>query len=110
MKKLISFTVNRPLPVLLVLLGITIILFTGIPKLRLEPSSEALMPKDSPEYLYNMRMKQVFGDSRLFMLTLIEPDSKALFSKESFELLNELVEQIEEFRVFNLDREQKRLG
>ncbi|MDA3900713.1 MAG: MMPL family transporter [Spirochaetes bacterium] len=109
MRKIIGFVVNRPLPVLLFLLLVTTIMSIGLPKLQVEPSSEALMPKDSSEYRYNMRMKQVFGDSRLFMLTLIEPDGSALFSKESFALLNELVEEVEEFRVFNLDIEEKRL-
>ncbi len=109
MRRFIKLAVHHPWSVIAVLLAVTVVLAAGLPRLRVEPSVEALMPKDAPEYRYNMRMKKVFGDSKLFMLTLIEPHDMELFSREGFVFMNEVVEEIEEFHEFRYDVENQRL-
>ncbi|MCP5106337.1 MAG: MMPL family transporter [bacterium] len=110
MRKWIRFNVNHPWLVLVLLLAITVAAGTGLKKLRFDSSTEALMPKDHVVYKIGERAKAVFTDSKTFILTAIEPvEGKTLFSAETFLLLNDLVTEIEEFKDFDLDRENKRL-
>ena len=74
--------------------------------LRIDPSTEALMPRHVEEYLYNMRMKKVFGDSKLFLLSLIESGNGKLLTNENFVEMNEIVEEIEEFHTFDYEAEK----
>lgn len=109
MKFIIDFAVTRPRRTLALLIVLTAIFASGFPGLTIEPSTEALMPRKSAEYLSDMRIKKVFGDSKLYLLSLIESKKAPLFSAQSFELINEAVSEIEEFRIFDYERETARL-
>ena len=109
MNKVIRLAVTRPLSCLSLLLVLTGFFFLGMKELRMEPSTEALMPKHVEEYRYNMRMKKVFGDSKLYLLCLIESRKGELMTHENLLLLNELVEEIEEFHTFDYKYENDRL-
>lgn len=109
MKRFIEYIVLHPIRIIVSLFVVTAALSAGIPLLEIEPSTEALMPHAAKEYRYNMRMKKLFGDSKLYMLTLIEEKEYPLFSADSFVLINELVEEIEEFHEFHVNSEIKRL-
>ncbi|MBN2041927.1 MAG: MMPL family transporter [Spirochaetes bacterium] len=110
MKRIIELAVKHPRKVIALLLLATLIFLPGIRKLRIDPSTEALMPKDSHEYKINTRSKKIFGDSKLFLLTLIEGEKIPVFSEQSFQIINELVRELEEFKYFNFDEENKRLN
>ena len=110
MNRLIRLAVNRPLSCIALLMVLTGIFFMGMKNLRMEPSTEALMPKQVEEYRYNMRMKKVFGDSKLYLLSLIESREGELMTYENFKLLNEVVEEIEEFHTFDYETENDRLN
>ena len=109
MKRIIDFAVSYPRRTLAVLALLTLAFALGIPRLRSEPSTDALMPKHSAEYRMDMRIKKVYGDSKLYLLTLIEGASAPLFSAGSFELIDRVVGEIEEFREFNFAAEELRL-
>ncbi len=111
MRKWIQFNLEHPKLVLILIIIISILAFYGIQNLYFDSSTEALMPKDSIEYKMGERAKQVFVDSKTFMLTSIEPaDGHKLFSYEVFSHINDMIKEIEEFKDFNLDLEDQRLN
>ncbi len=110
MNRMIKLAVKRPVSCIVLLFVLTFLFFFGMKNLRMEPSSEALMPKHVEEYRYNMRMKKVFGDSKLYLLSLIETRAGELLTHENFVVLNEIVEEIEEFHTFDYEAENKRLS
>ena len=109
MNRIIKLAVKRPIYCLTLLLVLTGVFFLGLKNLRVEPSTEALMPEHVEEYRYNMRMKKVFGDSKLYLLCLVEAREGELLTHENFILLNDLVEEIEEFYTFDYETENNRL-
>ena len=111
MKRWIDFNLNHPRLVLLILFIITVLSALGFRNLYFDSSTEAMMPKHSTEYIAGLKAKKIFGDSKAFFLTAIQPsDGAELFSRETFEQLSLLVEEIEEFQRFNRNREDRRIG
>lgn len=109
MNRIIKLAVLRPGICITLLIVVTVFFAFGIKNLRMESSTEALMPQQVEEYRYNMRMKKVFGDSKLYMICLIEARDGNLFSYENFAGLDDLVEEIEEFHQFDYETEKERL-
>lgn len=110
MKKWILFNLDHPKLIIALICIVTVISATGLLNLHFDSSTEAVMPKDSIAYRMGQRAKQVFIDSKTFMLTGIEPVAgKKLFSKEVFQHINKAVQEIEEFKDFNLYLENGRL-
>ncbi|MBN2041811.1 MAG: MMPL family transporter [Spirochaetes bacterium] len=110
MKRWIEFNINHPKIIIFFLFILTIAAGFGFNNLYFDSSTEAMMPKDDINYKMGERAKEVFVDSKTFLLTAIEtPDRKDLFTYKTFYELNELVTELEEFKDFNYNLENSRL-
>ena len=110
MKKWIEFNINHPKIVIIILIIISILAGFGFKNLYFDSSTEAMMPKDDINYKMGVRAKEVFVDSKTFLLVAVETSKKEdLFSYNTFYRLNELVSELEEFKDFNYELENERL-
>jgi len=110
MHKWITFSLKHPVSVILILTVLTLISFAGLKEVRIDSSTEAMMPKQSKAYQLNERAKEIFGDNKTFSITAIEAShGEELFSLKALQKLNLLVEELEEFKDFNPQLEKKRL-
>ncbi len=110
MNRWINFNINHPLVVLFGLLVITVIAGSGIRFLYFDSRTEALMPREDAAYKMGERAKKVFGDIKTYMVVVVEPfEGEELFSYKLFSHINNMVEEIEEFRNFDYLIEEERL-
>lgn len=106
----INFNLNHPKLILGLLLVMTVILGSGLRKLGFDPSVEYLMPRSEPVYLIGERIKSAFSNNKTLVIASVEPSQgHELFSKEVFEHINKLVVEIEEYKVFDIELETRRL-
>ncbi len=111
MRRWIEFNVRHPFIVFIIILGVTALSGFGFKRLYFDGSTEALMPKEDMAYKLGERAKEVFLDSRTFMMTAIETTGGSkLFSPEVFAVINSMVDEIEEFKDFNREVEERRLS
>jgi len=108
-QKWVTLIINRPLVTLGLLALFTAGFIPGVKKLAFESSIDYLMPAEEIAYKLGKRVDMAFLDSESFMITSIEasPGYK-LFSKETFGAILSMVEEIEEYKEFNLDLENHR--
>lgn len=110
MRRLILFNLEHPKMMLAILLVITLISSLGLTRIEFDSSTEVLMPRHDPIYKLGERAKMVFGDSRTFMITSIEPASgHSLFSSEVFTHVHKMVKELEEYKDFDQTEEDSRL-
>lgn len=106
----IEIIVYKPKMVLSLLVLITVLLAGGIANLTLDPSTEYLMPKNDPVYKLGERAKIVFADSKTFIIASLQASKgHKLFSTEVFHTIGQMVQEIEEYRHFNVTVENARL-
>ncbi len=111
MRRWIDFTINHPKIVFSILILITILAAFGFKNLHFDSRTETLMPKDDIAYKMGERAKEVFIDTKTYMLVAIEaPKKEELISYKTFRQLNELVTELEEFKDFNFNQEKERLS
>ncbi len=103
----ISFVLRRPRTVLIALVVITILLSTGIRKLRFENSIDAMMPKRDSEYLYYENIKKIYGNLGKFVILGVSRDN--LWDYGTFKEVDDLISDIEEYEEFNEERENSRI-
>ncbi|HPA72630.1 MAG TPA: efflux RND transporter permease subunit [Spirochaetota bacterium] len=107
MEKYIELVLNRPKTVLAILLFVTIALGSGMPKLRFDTSVDVMMPQHDEQYLYNEEVKKVYGNNgKLIVMNLSAPN---LWSRNFFQDVDRLTDDIEEYRTFDEEKENGRL-
>jgi predicted RND superfamily exporter protein len=107
MNRYISFTIKRPVFVLLALLAITILLTPGMLRLEFDNSVESFMPKNDKEYIYYNKVKEIYGDNGRFVIMTIS--HKDLWNYETLKKFDDLITDLEEYKEFDEGRERKRL-
>ncbi|MEA1971171.1 MAG: hypothetical protein U9N37_06100, partial [Thermodesulfobacteriota bacterium] len=107
MNRYIHFVLRRPIPVLIMLVIFTAVLVPGITMLKFDNSVESFMPKNDSEYIYYTRLKDIYGDNGRFVIMAVSSDD--LWNAESFQKLDILLADLEEYKDFNEDRENSRL-
>lgn len=103
----ISFVLKRPKAVLIALVVITVILSTGIRKLSFENSIDAMMPKRDGEYLYNEKIKKIYGNLGKFVILGVS--HRNLWDYGTLKKIDDLISDIEEYGEFNEKRENSRI-
>ena len=103
----ISFVLRRPRAVLIALVVITVILATGIRKLSFENSIDAMMPKKDGEYLYNEKIKKIYGNLGKFVILGVS--HRNLWDYATLREIDNLISDIEEYGEFNEKRESSRI-
>ncbi|MFW5771471.1 MAG: efflux RND transporter permease subunit, partial [Spirochaetota bacterium] len=107
MAKYIDLVLKKPVLFIAVLLIMTVILGTGLGKLRFDSSVDAMMPKRDSEYLENQKLKEIYGNNGKFMIMGVSPGN--LWNSETLEEINQLINDIDEYSQFNKEKEDKRL-
>ena len=110
MKTILDCILNHPRKVLLSLFLIVIVCVWGITFLQFENSYETGMPEGDQTFLLGEAIKKEFKDTETYLLISIEPArGKKLLSTEVFTHLYTMVKEINEYRVFDREREDRRL-
>ncbi|MBW2558629.1 MAG: MMPL family transporter [Deltaproteobacteria bacterium] len=107
MNRYIKFVLRRPVSILIMLAIFTAILVPGIIKLEFDNSIESFMPKNDHEYIYYNELKETYGDNGRFAIMAVTSDN--LWSAETFQKLDRLISDLEEYKDFNEELEGSRL-
>ncbi|HMB20564.1 MAG TPA: hypothetical protein VKQ10_05810, partial [Spirochaetota bacterium] len=107
MAKYIDLVLKKPVLFITILLMVTVILGSGLGKLKFDSSVDAMMPKRDSEYLENQKLKEIYGNNGKFMIMGVSPDN--LWNPETLEEINQLINDIEEYSEFNKEKEDNRL-
>jgi len=102
----LHLVLKRPVVPLLLLLLVTVILASGLPKIEFDSSVESFMPKHDEEYLEYMDSKEIYGDNDRFMLMAVSPEM--LWSGATFITFDRFLSDIEEYQDASPDREAAR--
>ncbi|MES0491275.1 MAG: MMPL family transporter [Leptospirales bacterium] len=107
---LIEKIIEYPKRTLLLCGLVTVAFLFGLPKVKFDSSIEFLMPRQDPSYKLGERANMAFLNGKTFMITSIEPaEGEKLFSANVFQHINEMVEEIEEYKSFDRNLEDERL-
>ena len=110
MYKFFEKLLNKPRASLAVLGIVSLISITGIFLLEYDNSYETGMPKGDPDYILGEQTKKLFKDTETYLLLSIEPAAgKQLLTHETFVHINRIVDEINEYKVFNRQKEDLRL-
>ena len=107
MNRYIHFVLRRPVLILIMLAIFTAALIPGITMLKFDNSVESFMPKNDSEYIYYTKLKDIYGDNGRFIIMAVSSDD--LWNTETFQKLDALLADLEEYKDFDEDRENSRL-
>jgi len=107
MDRYIRFVLKRPVMVLVVFLLITIILASGMAHLQFDTSITSFLPTSDIEYENYNKVKEIYGDCDTFVI--LDITDKNLWQYETFERINDLIIDLEEFKDYNENREHERI-
>jgi len=109
LNRYISLILKRPVLVLTVILIITVVLGTGIFKIKFDNSYDVMMPQKDSIYLYNEDTKKIYGNLDNFIISTIS-SYKNIWSREFFQDFDNLVTDLEEYKNYNEELENERLA
>jgi len=107
MDRYIGFVLKRPKMVLLAFFIITVILGAGMSKLQFDTTISTLLPQSDPEYKYYDRIKEIYGGCDAFVILSVTDEN--LFHPATFEKIDHLIIDIEEFEGFDPVLEKSRM-
>ena len=107
MDRYIGFVLKWPKTVLLVFFVITVVLAAGMAKLAFDTTISTLLPKSDPEYKYYDQVKEIYGGCDAFVILSVTHDN--LFSADTFQKVDHLIGDIEEFEKYHPALEKERM-
>ena len=107
MARYIDLVLKKPIWFILLLVVITVVLGSGLNKVKFDSSVDAMMPKRDSEYLENQKVKEIYGNNGKFMLMGVNPDD--LWEAGTLKKINQLISDLEEYKDFDEEKEDKRL-
>lgn len=108
MKQWLNIVLTYPKTVIAVIIAITIILGSGVFKIKFDSSLEAVMPKHDPEYILNEEVKKTYGNTGKFII--IDVSASDMLQPHILTLVSHLHDDIEEYQKFDEAREMQRLA
>ncbi len=108
MNRYIQFVLNRPVPILIMFAMLTMALLPGMGRLEFDNSVESFMPKDDREYIIYNELKKTYGDNGRFAIIAIS--GKDLLNGPTFETMDRLISDMEEYKDFDKEKEESRLA
>ncbi len=108
MKQWLNIVLTYPKTVIAVIIAITIILGSGVFKIKFDSSLEAVMPKHDPEYLLNEEVKKTYGNTGKFII--IDVNAKDMLQPDILMLVSHLHDDLEEYQKFDEAKEMQRLS
>ncbi|MBW2638029.1 MAG: MMPL family transporter, partial [Deltaproteobacteria bacterium] len=107
MNKYINFVLRHPIAVLIFLALATAVLTPGMMRLEFDNSIECFMPLNDPDYIYYNSVKDLHGDNGRFVIMAVSDED--LWSTETFQKIDALLVDLEEYEEFNGERESRRM-
>ena len=107
MDRYIRFVLKRPIFILVFFFIVTIILSVGMLNLQFDTSITAFLPTSDIEYKNYNKVKEIYGDCDTFVILNIT--GKHLWHYKTFNHINDLLIDLEEFEDYDAQREQQRL-
>ena len=107
MNRYIHFVLQRPVPILIMLVLLTAVLVPGITRLEFDNSVESFMPENDRAYIYYNELKETYGDTGRFAIMAVSADN--LWEGDTLRKLDLLLTDLEEYKEFNEKRETSRL-
>ena len=108
MDRYIHFVLKWPVFILVVFSIVTIVLSLGMLELQFDTSITAFLPTSDIEYKNYNKVKEIYGDCDTFVILNIT--DKNLWQYETFERINDLIIDLEEFEDYNATLEQERMA
>lgn len=108
MKRLLSIVLTYPKATIAIIMGITLLLGSGLFKIQFDSSLDAVMPKHDPDYLLNEEVKKIYGNNGKFIIIDLAADD--MLQPEILQQVGNLHDDIEEYRRFDETREMNRLA
>lgn len=108
MNKYLDTILNNPVKTIIVIVIVSITLGLGIFKLEFDSSLEAMMPKRDREYILNKQIKKTYGNNGEFIIVCISTDNALKY--DFLKKIDDLHNDIEEYKIFNEELENSRLG
>lgn len=93
-RRFAAWIVGHPLWVIGVILALTVLFASAIPKIRFEQDFEAFLPQDDPATVALRRAEERYGDQKLFMVAVEVDDT--IFKPETLKKLKEMEELFEQ--------------
>ena len=106
MNRYLDFILDRPFWVIGAIALITCIFAFGLTKLQFESSLDSILPKQDKEYALNEEIKEIFGNNGKFIVMCITSDN--VFNYSFLKTLDDLHEDLEEYRMLNKEKEEAR--
>ncbi|NOY69494.1 MAG: RND family transporter [Deltaproteobacteria bacterium] len=103
----IRFVIRMPKIMLFVLAVISLILFSGMFRLKFDQSIESFMPQGDPEYMLYQKVKAEFGDNDRFIIMAVS--GKPIWSTKTLLKMDRLISDLEEFKEFDEQKELRRI-
>ncbi|TFH41248.1 MAG: hypothetical protein E4G96_05885, partial [Chrysiogenales bacterium] len=107
MNRYIQFVIKSPILILAMIAAVTIVLATGVPRLKFDNSIDVMMPKEDREYIYYNTIVETYGNIGKFII--IDTTADNVWTPAFFRELNDLVTDLEEYGDFDREREEARL-
>ena len=107
MARYIDLVLKKPVWFIVMLIVITVALGSGLKKIEFDSSVDAMMPQRDSEYLDNQKVKEIYGNNGKFMIMGVAPDD--LWEVGTLKQINQLINDIEEYKDFDKKKEDKRL-
>ena len=108
MNHYIKWVIRHPIVAISACVMLTAWLSLGIFKLKFDTSIESFLPKQDAEYMFYNQVKDVYGDSDIFIVLAVSSDD--LWSHQSFRQINNLLSDLEAYDTYDSDREASRLS
>ncbi|MCS7275281.1 MAG: MMPL family transporter [Candidatus Bipolaricaulota bacterium] len=93
-RRFAGWVVDHPFWVMALVLALTVLLASAIPKIRFEQDFEAFLPQDDPATIALHRAEERYGDQKLFMVAVETDDT--IFKLETLRKLKEMEELFEQ--------------
>lgn len=90
--KLVEFSVNRPMAVVLLTIIITIFFAIQLPKIKIDTDPENMLRKNEPVRIFHKNVKKDFGIEELIVLGIVRDDG--IFHKDSLERIKRITDEI----------------
>ncbi len=91
-KKIVTFSINHPKIVSIIVLVLSAIFLAQFPKITIDTDPENMLSIDNPVRLFHDQVKQRFGLNDLLVLGIIREDG--IFQKQSLKSINRITEKI----------------
>lgn len=93
-RRVFGFVVYHPLPVILLVVIASFYFAVPIPHVDFSASSDTLMVKDDPDQLFFDKVKRIFGDDQISVISVIAPEG--IYNKRVFDTLEWMTKKLEE--------------